>query len=77
MLPAFRQHLCARFLPYPHQKVELFIKPLSTTTYARFPQFLQPGGALARGIDLLSAAGNRRNEKYMVLEEGVVPARPL
>jgi hypothetical protein len=37
----------------------LFIKPLSTTTYACFPQFLQPGGALARGIDLRPATGNR------------------
>src|ERR1035437_7811626 len=59
MLPAFRQHLRARFLTYPHQKIELFIEPLSTTTYARFPQFFQPDGALARGIDLLTSAGNR------------------
>src|ERR1035437_5044812 len=59
MLPAFRQQLLPRFLPYPHQKVELLISLLSPTAHAGFPQFLQPGGAMARRIDLLAGAGNR------------------
>ena len=50
MFPAFRQHLLPRFLPYPHQKVELLIGLLSPTAHAGFPQFLQPCGAMAQGI---------------------------
>src|ERR1700686_1701219 len=59
MLPAFRQQLLPRFLPYLHQKIELLIDPLSPATHTDFPQFFQPGGAMARGIDLLAGAGNR------------------
>src|ERR1700681_3438803 len=59
MFPAFRQQLLPRFLPYPHQKVELLIGLLSPATHAGFPQLFQPGGAMARGIDLLAGAGNR------------------
>src|ERR1019366_6638169 len=57
MFPAFRQQLLPRFLPCPHQKVELLIGLLSPATHAGFPQFFQPGGAVARGIDLLAGAG--------------------
>src|SRR5260370_30461254 len=59
IFPAFRQQLLPRFLPYPHQKVELLIGLLSPATHAGFPQFFQPGGAMARRIDLLTGAGNR------------------
>src|SRR5580700_4852305 len=59
MLPAFRQQLLPRFPPYPYQKVELLIGLLSPAAHAGFPQFFQPGGAMARGIDLLAGAGNR------------------
>src|SRR5258705_7438900 len=58
MLPAFRQQLLPRFLPYLSQKMELLIDPLSPATQTDFPQFFQPGGAMARGIDLLAGAGN-------------------
>src|SRR5579871_287361 len=58
MVPALRQQLLRRFLPYPHQKVELLIGPLSPAAHAGFPQFFQPRGAMARGIDLLAGAGN-------------------
>src|SRR6202051_5046837 len=54
MLPAFRQQLLPRFLPYPHQKVELLIGLLSPAAHAGFPQFFQPGGAGNR------PAGRRR-----------------
>jgi hypothetical protein len=50
MLPAFRQQLLPRFLPYPHQKVELLIGLLSPAAHAGFPQFLQPCSAMAQGI---------------------------
>ena len=46
MLPAFRQQLLPRLFPYPHQEVKLLIEPLGATTYACFPQFLQPGSPL-------------------------------
>src|SRR6202140_5996091 len=39
MLPAFRQQLLPRFLPYPHQEVELLIGLLSPAAHAGFPQF--------------------------------------
>src|SRR5258707_3729039 len=51
MLPAFRQQLLPRFLPYLRQKIELLIDPLSPATHTDFPQFFQPGGAMARGIE--------------------------
>src|SRR6202451_2765508 len=59
MLPAFRQQLLPRFFPYPHQEVELLIGLLSPAAHAGFPQFFQPGGAMARRVDLLAGAGNR------------------
>jgi hypothetical protein len=59
MLPAFRQQLLSRFFPYPHQEVELLIGLLSPAAHTAFPQFFQPTGAMARGIDLLTGAGNR------------------
>ena len=59
MLPAFGQQLLPCFLSYLHQKVELLIGLLSPATHTSFPQFFQPGGAMARGIDLLAGAGNR------------------
>ena len=37
MLPAFRQQLLPRFLPYLHQKVELLIGLLSPAAHAGFP----------------------------------------
>src|SRR5260370_34248836 len=59
MLPAFGQQLLPCFLSYLHQKVELLIGLLSPATHTGFPQFFQPGGAMAQGIDLLAGAGNR------------------
>src|SRR4029077_5149004 len=59
MLPALRQQLLPHFLPYPYQKVELLIGLFSPAAHAGFPQFFQPGVAMARGIDLLAGAGYR------------------
>src|SRR5260370_29247368 len=66
MFPAFRQQLLPRFLPYPHQKVELLIGLLSPATHAGFPQFFQPGGAMARGMDLPAAAGHVPSPRYLL-----------
>src|ERR1700688_3063029 len=72
MLPAFRQQLLPRFLPYLHQKVELLIGPLSPATHTDFPQSFQPGGAMARGIDLLAGAGKRPAPIYLTTPRGPV-----
>src|SRR6202167_3282974 len=38
MFQAVRQQLLPRFLPYPHQKVQLLIGLLSSAAHAGFPQ---------------------------------------
>src|SRR6266446_8352851 len=76
MLPAFPQQLTPRFAADLQQNVELLIELLGATTHARFRQLLQPGAAVARGIDFFTSAGDRQL-RYSALRRFITRVRSL
>src|SRR5207302_10820284 len=86
MLPTLDQQLPPHSPVQSSQEVELFIELLGSTPHASFAQPLQPGFAMPRRIDLLSATGNTpaaihrfepTDHPGRVLGQGAITARQL